>query len=253
MYDPPPLSKLVSPVSEALPEDPRPSKTDHLMSPSGVGGAVSPPGAVDPQPEGGAVPEGGGGGEGGQEAGPGGRRRRREELQRLHRAQMIQRQLQQVEEKQKQLEERGVGLERVLRGEAEFWGESPDSEDVELHVEGLGKLDRPALMQQLFLLVQQKNCLLRYESELMISAREVELEDRQSRLQQELRDQMAVEDHLKPEVQLVEEVLVLQELLEVVQQRDSLVAQLEEHRLQGTQEDQDLEGVLSQGLGLTWP
>ncbi|XP_010787185.1 protein-methionine sulfoxide oxidase mical3b-like [Notothenia coriiceps] len=104
-------------------------------------------------------------------------------------------------------------------------------------------------MQQWFLLVQQKNCLLRYESELMISAREVELEDRQRRLQQELRDQMAVEDHLKPEVQLLEEVLVLQELLEVVQQRDSLVAQLEEHRLQ----DQDLEGVLSQGLGLTWP
>ncbi|KAK5849511.1 hypothetical protein PBY51_009147 [Eleginops maclovinus] len=183
----------------------------------------------------------------------GGGRRRREELQRLHQAQMIQRQLQQVEEKQRHLEERGVRLERVLRGEADYWGDSSDSEDMELHLAGLGKLDRPALMQQWFLLVQQKNCLLRYESELMILAREVELEDRQSRLQQELRDRMAVEDHLKPEVQLLEEVLVLQEMLEVVQQRDSLVALLEEHRLHGRQEDQDLEGVLSQGLGLTWP
>ncbi len=107
----------------------------------------------------------------------------------------------------------------------------------------MGKKDDPSLMHQWFKLVQEKNALVRYESELMIlwvstvwmlnnlncvdwsgivwlhqvvhkcsasrfglvlfamcssvwfvfSARELELEDRQSRLQQELREHMAVD------------------------------------------------------------
>ncbi|XP_026142996.1 protein-methionine sulfoxide oxidase mical3a isoform X9 [Carassius auratus] len=46
------------------------------------------------------------------------RQAKQEELKRLHRAQIIQRQLEQVEEKQRQLEERGVAVEKALRGEA---------------------------------------------------------------------------------------------------------------------------------------
>ncbi|XP_049892841.1 F-actin-monooxygenase MICAL3-like [Epinephelus moara] len=181
------------------------------------------------------------------------RKAKQEQLKRLHKAQMIQRQLQQVEEKQRQLEERGVMVEKALRGEADYWGDSNDNQDVELHLEGLGKLDNPALMQQWFQLVQQKNSLIRYESELMIFARELELEDRQSRLQQELRERMAVDDHLKEEWQLLEERLILEEMLEVVEQRDSLVSLLEEQRLQERQEDQDLEEVMmTRGLGLSW-
>lgn len=181
--------------------------------------------------------------------------------------------------------------------------------------EGLGRLDNPALMQQWFQLVQQKNSLVRYESELMIlwvsdlwphvntrakskveitrvhadsvlcsSAQELELEDRQSRLQQELREKMAVDgrtqhssttsclphtdveqllrmwdvcvfdaDHLKEDWQLVEERLILEEMLEVVEQRDCLVSLLEEQRLQGRHEDQDLEKVMmTWGLGHRW-
>ncbi|KAG7248504.1 hypothetical protein CRUP_031497, partial [Coryphaenoides rupestris] len=57
----------------------------------------------------------------------------------------------------------------------------------------MGKKDDPKLMQEWFKLVQEKNALVRYESELMIFARELELEDRQSRLQQDLRERMAVE------------------------------------------------------------
>ncbi|XP_067347194.1 protein-methionine sulfoxide oxidase mical3b isoform X4 [Channa argus] len=178
---------------------------------------------------------------------------KKEQLKRLHKAQMIQRQLQQVEEKQRQLEERGVMVEKALRGEADYWGDSNDSRDVDLHLGGLGKLDNPALMQQWFQLVQQKNALVRYESELMIFAQELELEDRQSRLQQDLRQRMAVDDHLKEEWQLAEERLILEEMLEVVEQRDALVSLLEEQRLQERQEDQDLEQVMmSQGLGLSW-
>ncbi|XP_035536387.1 protein-methionine sulfoxide oxidase mical3b [Morone saxatilis] len=181
------------------------------------------------------------------------RKAKQEQLKRLHKAQMIQRQLQQVEEKQRQLEERGVMVEKALRGEADYWGDSNNDHELELHLEGLGKLDNPALMQQWFQLVQQKNSLVRYESELMIFARELELEDRQSRLQQELRERMAVDDHLKEEWELVEERLILEEMLEVVEQRNSLVSLLEEQRLQERKEDQDLEEVMmTRGLGLSW-
>ncbi|XP_055367841.1 protein-methionine sulfoxide oxidase mical3a-like isoform X2 [Betta splendens] len=181
------------------------------------------------------------------------RQAKQDQLKRLHKAQMIQRQLQQVEEKQRQLEKRGVMVEKALRGEADYWGDSTDCQDVDLLLGGLGKLDNPALMQHWFQLVQQKNSLVRYESELIIFARELELEDRQSRLQQELRERMAVDDHLKEEWQLTEERLILEEMLEVVEQRDSLVSLLEEQRLLERQEDQDLdEVIMTPGLGLSW-
>ncbi|XP_062839187.1 F-actin-monooxygenase MICAL3 isoform X2 [Anolis carolinensis] len=203
------------------------------------------------------------------------RQAKQEELKRLHRAQIIQRQLEQVEEKQRQLEERGVAVEKALRGEADYWGESYYSDLIDLHLgvepnagtprrrplsfcpccahEGMGKKDDPKLMQEWFKLVQEKNALVRYESELMIFARELELEDRQSRLQQELRERMAVEDHLKTDDELSEEKRILNEMLEVVEQRDSLVALLEEQRLREKEEDKDLEAVmLSKGFNLNW-
>ncbi|XP_012983284.2 F-actin-monooxygenase MICAL3 isoform X4 [Melopsittacus undulatus] len=214
------------------------------------------------------------------------RQAKQEELKRLHRAQIIQRQLEQVEEKQRQLEERGVAVEKALRGEAvEPNAGTPRRRPLSFcpccaH-EGMGKKDDPKLMQEWFKLVQEKNALVRYESELMIFARELELEDRQSRLQQELRERMAVEgesnrehfidcmcvflalcmlivfdlsvDHLKTEAELSEEKRILNEMLEVVEQRDSLVALLEEQRLREKEEDKDLEAVmLSKGFSLNW-
>ncbi|KAM6945983.1 protein-methionine sulfoxide oxidase mical3a [Aplochiton taeniatus] len=198
------------------------------------------------------------------------RQAKQEELKRLHRAQIIQRQLEQVEEKQRQLEERGVAVEKALRGEAglykgtytlpkqhkrksDYWGDSNYSEILDLHLGGMGKKDDPKLMQEWFKLVQEKNALVRYESELMIFARELELEDRQSRLQQDLRERMAVEDHLKTPKELGQEKQILNEMLEVVEQRDSLVALLEEQRLREKEEDKDLESVmLSKGFNLNW-
>ncbi|XP_061773855.1 protein-methionine sulfoxide oxidase mical3a isoform X1 [Nerophis ophidion] len=231
------------------------------------------------------------------------RQAKQEELKRLHRAQIIQRQLEQVEEKQRQLEEKGVAVEKALRGEAglykgtytlpkqhkrrsDYWGDSNYSEILDLHLgvprslspclvevepfvgtqrrrplpfclccspEGMGKKDDPKLMQEWFKLVQEKNALVRYESELMIFARELELEDRQSRLQQELRERMAVEDHLKTEKELAQEKQILNEMLDVVEQRDALVALLEEQRLREKEEDKDLEAVmLSKGFNLNW-
>uniref|UniRef100_A0A8C1JQX5 F-actin monooxygenase n=1 Tax=Cyprinus carpio TaxID=7962 RepID=A0A8C1JQX5_CYPCA len=181
------------------------------------------------------------------------RQAKQEELKRLHRAQIIQRQLEQVEEKQRQLEERGVAVEKALRGEAGLYKGSSVSPKQRKRRSGMGKKDDPKLMQEWFKLVQEKNALVRYESELMIFARELELEDRQSRLQQELRERMAVDDHLKTEEELAEEKQILNEMLEVVEQRDSLVALLEEQRLREKEEDKDLEAVmLSKGFSLDW-
>ncbi|XP_062850852.1 protein-methionine sulfoxide oxidase mical3b isoform X3 [Trichomycterus rosablanca] len=234
------------------------------------------------------------------------RQAKQEELKRLHRAQIIQRQLEQVEVKQKQLEEKGIAVEKALRGEADYWEDSSTSDLVDIHLgvepflgspsrrpvslcpccsaearaEGtehdhsvyvctvfflyllhepplhqlrMGKKDDPSLMQQWFKLVQEKNALVRYESELMIFARELELEDRQSQLQQELRERMAVDDHLKDEEELAEERRILEEMLDVVEQRDALVALLEEQRLREREEDSDLEAaMLSKGFNLHW-
>ncbi|XP_061420532.1 F-actin-monooxygenase MICAL3 isoform X6 [Lethenteron reissneri] len=203
---------------------------------------------------------------------------KQEELKRLHRAQIIQRQLEEVEEKQRALEERGVAVEKALRGEADYWGDTNNTVDIyglQLVVEsiagppqrralsfcpccspkrgGLGKKDDPRLMQEWFKLVQEKNTMVRYESELMIFARELELEDRQSRLQQDLRERMAVDDAQKSEAELSEEKRILSEMLDVVEQRDSLVALLEEQRLREREEDRDIEAImLSRGYTFNW-
>ncbi|KAM7396257.1 hypothetical protein PAMP_019314 [Pampus punctatissimus] len=164
---------------------------------------------------------------------------KREQLKRLHRAQAIQRQLEEVGEKQKDLEERGVAIEKIIRGETE---ESQTDEDEEAQ-----------LYQSWFKLVLEKNRLARYESELMIFAQELELEDTQSRLQQDLRRRMAIEDTMKSASELQEEQEILAEIMRTVEKRDMLVSILEEQRLKERAEDRDLESlVLSKGYEIHW-
>uniref|UniRef100_A0A8C7N870 F-actin monooxygenase n=1 Tax=Oncorhynchus kisutch TaxID=8019 RepID=A0A8C7N870_ONCKI len=162
---------------------------------------------------------------------------KREQLKRLHRAQVIQRQLEEVGEKQKDLEERGVTIEKVLRGE------SP----------GDGLSDEHELLQMWFKLVLEKNRLARYEEELVIFAQELELEDRQSQLQRDLRCRMSIEDSKKSPSELAEEQEMLTEIMKVVERRDTLVSLLEEQRLQERAEDRDPESlVLSRGYQFHW-
>ncbi|XP_077356434.1 protein-methionine sulfoxide oxidase mical3b-like isoform X2 [Festucalex cinctus] len=160
------------------------------------------------------------------------RRAKQRELKRLHQAQLIQRQLQLVEEEQRCLEARGVSLERSLRGEQGACGD-----------------EKTSLMQLWFQLVQQKNVLVRYESELTIFARELQLEDQQSGLQQELRERMMLDDRLKGEEELAKERRILEEMLEVVERRKALIPLLEELRLQGCQQDQKLKAIM---FGQDW-
>ncbi|XP_064807503.1 F-actin-monooxygenase mical2b-like isoform X7 [Oncorhynchus masou masou] len=164
---------------------------------------------------------------------------KREQLRRLHRAQVIQRQLEEVGEKQKDLEERGVTIEKVLRGE------SPDKGD--------GLSDEHELLQMWFKLVLEKNRLARYEEELVIFAQELELEDRQSQLQRDLRCRMSIDDSRKSSSELAEEQEMLTEIMKVVERRDTLVSLLEEQRLQERAEDRDPESlVLSRGYQFHW-
>ncbi|XP_055510825.1 F-actin-monooxygenase mical1 [Leucoraja erinacea] len=88
------------------------------------------------------------------------------------------------------------------------------------------------MMQSWFTLVQDKNKLLNEESELMISARELELQDQKSRLEQELRRYMDMDASLKTKEDKLEEERIFQEMIEVVKMRDRLVTVLEQQRLQ---------------------
>lgn len=133
------------------------------------------------------------------------------EIQRFHKAQSIQRRLEEIEVTFKELEEKGVELERALRGET-----------------GTGD---PEIIDQWIELVQEKNNLLSEESDLMVASRQLELEDKQSMLEMELRRYMEMDDSEKSPEQQKHEAEILQEMLDVVNMRDSLVAFLEEKRL----------------------
>ncbi|KAK4823194.1 hypothetical protein QYF61_027203 [Mycteria americana] len=138
---------------------------------------------------------------------------KQEELKRLHKAQAVQRQLEELEERQRALEIFGVKLERELRGESDS-----------------GTKDETQMLHEWFELVLEKNKLMRYESELLIIAQELELEDHQSRLEQKLREKMAIDDSLKDEMDLNEEDEIFTEMMKVVEKRDKLVSTLEEQR-----------------------
>uniref|UniRef100_S4RVF1 BMERB domain-containing protein n=1 Tax=Petromyzon marinus TaxID=7757 RepID=S4RVF1_PETMA len=144
---------------------------------------------------------------------------RHHEQQRLNKAQMMQRELQELEEKQRILEEEGVKIEKRLRG-----------------ANGVDN-DNPVLMQEWFKLIGERNLLLRKESELVIMMQELELEDRQGRLQQRLDDLSALNASEYDEEEQQELDRLLQEKLEVVEQRNTLVSLLEEQRLLEKEED----------------
>ncbi|XP_058401977.1 F-actin-monooxygenase MICAL2 isoform X3 [Diceros bicornis minor] len=160
---------------------------------------------------------------------------KQEELKRLHKAQAIQRQLEEVEERQRASEIQGVRLEKALRGEADS-----DTQD------------EAQLLQEWFKLVLEKNKLMRYESELLIMAQELELEDHQSRLEQKLREKMLKEESQKNENDLNEEQKIFTEMMQVIERRDKLVDSLEEQRIKEKAEDQHFESfIFSRGCQLS--
>ncbi|PSN38132.1 hypothetical protein C0J52_08223, partial [Blattella germanica] len=139
-------------------------------------------------------------------------------------------------ELKRELERRGVSVEKALRGEG---------------TEADGK-EESELLREWFDLMRERTELRRYERELMVRAQEMELEDRHTRLQQELRDRMNNDDSNKTSEDVAKEAQILSEMLEIVERRDSLIALLEEDRQRYQEEDRDLEAqMLAKGLRLT--
>ncbi|XP_052124565.1 F-actin-monooxygenase Mical [Frankliniella occidentalis] len=160
---------------------------------------------------------------------------RQAQMKRLRMAQEIQRQLEELEVKQKVLEQQGVGVEKSLRGE----GNENGREEVDL-------------LHEWFNLMRERSELRRYERELIVRAQELELEDRHARLQLELRDRLAKDDASKTGDDVATEGRILSEMLEIVERRDSLIARLEADRQRYQEEDKDLEAqMLAKGLRLT--
>ncbi|XP_063986319.1 F-actin-monooxygenase MICAL3 isoform X6 [Diachasmimorpha longicaudata] len=132
---------------------------------------------------------------------------------RLRMAQEIQRKLEETEVKQRDLESRGVIVEKALNGEGECSGR-----------------EETDLLREFFDLMRERTELRRYEKELLVRAQEVQLEDRHERLEQELRERLADDDKNKTNDDVKKEGEILTEMLEIVAKRDSLIALLEDER-----------------------
>ncbi|XP_058163250.1 F-actin-monooxygenase MICAL1 isoform X8 [Dasypus novemcinctus] len=142
------------------------------------------------------------------------RRAREEEMKRFCKAQAAQRRLNEIEAALKELEAKGVKLELALRSQSS----SPEQQ-------------KALWVEQLLQLVQKKNSLVAEEAELMITAKELHLEEKQWQLDQELRSYMNREETLKTAADRQAEDQVLRKLVDVVNERDALIRFQEECRL----------------------
>ncbi|NXY92390.1 MICA1 monooxygenase, partial [Alcedo cyanopectus] len=141
------------------------------------------------------------------------RRDRDSQMKRFCKAQAIQRRLEEIEVTFRELEQKGIMLEKSLRDE----GGSP--------------ADQKTRMNQLLYLVQKKNSLMSEESDLMITVQELKLEEQQCQLDQKLRSYMSKEESLKTPEDRVAEQEIFAQLLEVVNKRNVLIHIQEEKRL----------------------
>ena len=176
------------------------------------------------------------------------------QLKRVRIAQEIQRELEELDVKHKDLEKRGIKAERSLRGEDILDDEelAKDYEDSAINSDDeKDSVDNPVTIQMWFSLLSEKNSLVRREQELLVQAKMLELEDRSSRLEAELRDQHLLLDrppsknendiitHDKKNV--AREGQILAELLEISEQRELLQSMLSKDRARYQQEDMAIE------------
>ncbi|KAF0290354.1 [F-actin]-monooxygenase MICAL3 [Amphibalanus amphitrite] len=137
---------------------------------------------------------------------------RHAEMRRLQRAQELQRQLDEVEVRQRDLEQRGIAVERAIRGEG---GQASAG------------VDETTLMHEWFELVHERSLMVRRDQLLQLQLQELQLEDRHDRLQLELRERMATSDAQKSAEDVERERQVVSSLLEISEQRRSLRAAMD--------------------------
>ena len=142
------------------------------------------------------------------------------EMKRLCVAQSIQRKLNEVYVQQTDLDRQAKNTEDQIKGS--LWGTEQMNN----------------LMMEWFRLVNEKNMLLRFESELVIEANSVQLEDRQARLEQSIRDLLTNEQNSSKHQNKVE--ALTKELVDTVEERNALVQMLEDDRVRELEEDKSV-------------
>jgi len=134
-----------------------------------------------------------------------------EERMKLEKHQYIQNQMDELESKYRELEDEGVKIEKYIRGE-EIDPENRD--DSKIYADW-------------FEVVQQKNQLLLFEKELAAHQRELQLRDKQERVEQKIRN---IQNVPNSKTISSEEQELLKELLDVIEQRNEVVQFMDEQR-----------------------
>ncbi|XP_019614904.1 PREDICTED: MICAL-like protein 1 isoform X3 [Branchiostoma belcheri] len=150
----------------------------------------------------------------------------------------IDQELQELEKQLTELEHRGVKLEIMLRhGMAStIAGEDEDE-----------------LLSDWFSLVNEKNKLVRRETELVYITRQQSLEDQQANVEYELRCLMQISEEKKSMGEKSREARLLNELLEIVAERNSIVDSLDEDRIREEEEDRDIQAMMADKGALSAP
>ncbi|KAF0287391.1 [F-actin]-monooxygenase MICAL3 [Amphibalanus amphitrite] len=163
---------------------------------------------------------------------------RHAEMRRLQRAQELQRQLDEVEVRQRDLEQRGIAVERAIRGEG---GQASAG------------VDETTLMHEWFELVHERSLMVRRDQLLQLQLQELQLEDRHDRLQLELRERMATSDAQKSADDVERERQVVSSLLEISEQRRSLRAAMDSEQERLASECESTEGRRAAAASLVSP
>ncbi|XP_028279602.1 MICAL-like protein 1 isoform X2 [Parambassis ranga] len=131
----------------------------------------------------------------------------------------------QLEKQLDELEQRGVELEKKLR-------DNPDAEDEE------------PLLVDWFTLIHDKHLLVRREAELVYTAKQQNLEDRQADVEYELRCLLNKPDKDWTEEDKSREQELMNELVTIIEQRNQIVNNMDQDRQREEEEDKLMEAML---------
>lgn len=87
----------------------------------------------------------------------------------------------------------------------------------------------------------------------MVRAKELELEDRHVRLENELKHRMALSEHEKSREDIDREGNILAEILNILEQKDDLVKMLDVEKQRYIEEDRELEDIKLRKISLVTP